>query len=122
MDKSGQPKLLDFGIAKLLDDSVDSTQTFERLMTPGYAGPEQIQGGVQTTKTDVYSLGAVLYKLLTGRSPHMSDSGSSQATEIALGKSAIPEASKLNPAIPRDLDFILRKVLRRVPRRTISLA
>src|SRR4051794_17096275 len=56
---SGQPKLLDFGIAKLLDDTGDPTQTVERLLTPNYASPEQLRGALQTTATDVYSLGAV---------------------------------------------------------------
>ncbi len=115
VNRAGQPKLLDFGIAKLLDETGDATHTSERLMTPGYASPEQIQGGVQTTRTDVYSLGAVLYKMLTGRSPHLSDTGVSQAMEIATGKAAIPEASRLNPEVPRDLDYILRKALRREP-------
>jgi serine/threonine protein kinase len=64
VDASGQPKLLDFGIAKLLDETADATQTIERLLTPNYASPEQLSGAVQTTATDVYSLGAVLYKLL----------------------------------------------------------
>ena len=115
VDRAGQPKLLDFGIAKLLDQISDATHTSERLMTPGYASPEQIQGGVQTTRTDVYSLGAVLYKLLAGRSPHLSDSGTSQAIEIASGKAVIPDASRLNPSLPQDLDYILRKALRREP-------
>ena len=53
VDRSGQPKLLDFGIAKLLDNTGDATHTLERLMTPGYASPEQIQGGLQTTETNV---------------------------------------------------------------------
>src|SRR5205807_4655561 len=70
VDASGQPKLLDFGIAKLLDENGDPTQTVERLLTPNYASPEQLRGSGQTTATDIYSLGAVLYKLLTGRSPH----------------------------------------------------
>jgi serine/threonine protein kinase len=60
VDASGQPKLLDFGIAKLLDETGDATQTVERLLTPNYASPEQVRGDSQTTATDVYSLGAVL--------------------------------------------------------------
>src|SRR5439155_64042 len=72
VDPSGQPKLLDFGIAKLLDETSDQTKTVERLLTPGYASPDQMRGGIQTTATDVYSLGAVLDKMLTGRSPHES--------------------------------------------------
>ncbi len=59
VDPSGQPKLLDFGIAKLLDETSDQTKTVERLLTPGYASPEQLRGAIQTTATDVYSLGAV---------------------------------------------------------------
>lgn len=70
----GKPKLLDFGISKLLDDSPyfsqDQTQTSLRMMTPQYASPEQILGELVTTVSDVYSLGVVLYELLTGHSPY----------------------------------------------------
>lgn len=68
--KDGTPKLLDFGIAKILDPSADSETTMARPMTPEYASPEQIRGEPITTATDVYSLGIVLYQLLTGRSPY----------------------------------------------------
>ena len=68
----GVPKLLDFGIAKLLDPEggEDATMTVLRALTPGYASPEQIKGGTITTASDVYSLGVVLYELLTGHSPY----------------------------------------------------
>ena len=66
----GIPKLLDFGIAKIIDPSVGEETTALRPMTPEYASPEQIRGEPITTATDVYSLGVVLYKLLTGRSPY----------------------------------------------------
>ncbi len=68
--KDGVPKLLDFGIAKILDASGDAETTMARPMTPEYASPEQIRGEPITTASDVYSLGIVLYQLLTGRSPY----------------------------------------------------
>jgi serine/threonine protein kinase len=68
--KDGIPKLLDFGIAKFLDPAHGTETTMVRPMTPEYASPEQIRGESITTATDVYSLGVVLYKLLTGQSPY----------------------------------------------------
>jgi serine/threonine-protein kinase len=92
---------LDFGIAKLIDDCRDETLTVERLLTPSYASPEQLRGEVQTTATDVYSLGAVLHNLLTGRSPHES------ADELSN--------KRLSADLPHDIECILRKALRSEP-------
>jgi tetratricopeptide (TPR) repeat protein len=95
VDASGQPKLLDFGIAKLLDETGDATQTVERFLTPNYASPEQVRGGSQTTATDVYSLGAVLYKMLTGRLPRETGTG--------------------DASLPTDIDYVVGKALRQEP-------
>ncbi|HLK51473.1 MAG TPA: protein kinase [Bryobacteraceae bacterium] len=115
VNPAGEPKLLDFGIAKLVDETADQTATVERLLTPNYASPEQLRGSVQTTATDVYSLGAVLYKLLTGRSPHQSETGASQALEIVAGARPISAPTQVNPNLPADVDYVLRKALRTEP-------
>jgi serine/threonine protein kinase len=80
----GDPKLLDFGIVRLLRADADAptaTVTGLQLMTPEYASPEQVLGMPASTLTDVYSLGVVLYQLLTGFSPY--EFGSRSLQEIA---------------------------------------
>ncbi len=115
VDGAGRPKLLDFGIAKILEPGGEETQTAEWLLTPEYASPEQARGERQTTATDVYSLGAVLYKLLTGTSPHVFE-GASRAEMIAVICSHEPlPPSRLKPGLSRDLDFIVARALREEP-------
>lgn len=71
VDKNGRVKLLDFGIAKILDDAAtDATQVSGMAFTPEYAAPEQLTGGHITTATDVYAVGVLLYRLLTGTRPY----------------------------------------------------
>jgi serine/threonine protein kinase len=96
VDIRGQAKVLDFGIAKIVDDAGDATLTGERLLTPNYASPEQLSGESQTTASDVYSLGAVLYKLLTGQSPR----------ELQANPALKP------PNLAGDLGYIVRKAMR----------
>src|SRR5580765_5378209 len=75
INKYGNPKLLDFGIAKILDpdlihESVNPTASLVRMMTPDYASPEQVRGIEITPSSDVYSLGILLYELLSGHKPY----------------------------------------------------
>ena len=77
VDKLGQPKLLDFGIAKILsNESTSETQTMQRVLTPDYAAPEQFVGGAVTTSVDVYALGSLLFELLSGSRPYARVAGS----------------------------------------------
>jgi serine/threonine protein kinase len=113
--EDGEPKLLDFGIAKMLDLGADSTVTAARILTPDYASPEQVVGNPITTAADIYSLGAVFYKLLTGSAPHQfqGESAMSIALAIAIGKITPP--SKLVPDVKGDLELVLMKALRVEP-------
>jgi eukaryotic-like serine/threonine-protein kinase len=86
----GIPKLLDFGIAKLVEEpqphGIDATRSLLHAMTPSYASPEQLAGRNVTTVSDVYSLGVILNKLLTGRQPRRIDLRSPQALEQEIAR------------------------------------
>jgi tetratricopeptide (TPR) repeat protein len=113
---AGQPKLLDFGIARLVspDPAVNAasgqTRMAERLMTPEYASPEQLRGSPVTTATDVYSLGVLLYVLLAGQPPYRTD-GLSPAQIEKL----ICEGEPARPGISVDLDHIVAMAMRKDP-------
>ncbi len=104
----GEPKLLDFGIAKMLDpmQAAARTSTGYHLMTPDYASPEQVRGEAVTTATDIYSLGAVLYELLSGVKPHKLTSY--DPAEIAR---VVCETEVERGLIPGDLDTIVLKAM-----------
>jgi serine/threonine protein kinase len=94
VDQTGSVKLVDFGIAKLLDESRSGAELTEQhggAFTPDYAAPEQIQGRPLTTAADVYSLGALLYRLLSGFAPYAQASGAAQvAAAMATGSPTRP--------------------------------
>lgn len=86
VNKRGVPKLLDFGLAKVLVESEmpDPTISQQRRLTPAYASPEQVSGRTLSTATDIYSLGVVLYELMTGRRPYRISNGSAAEYEKAV--------------------------------------
>jgi serine/threonine-protein kinase len=115
VSSEGEPMLLDFGIAKMLGLNGDSTVTAARMLTPDYASPEQVTGGAITTASDIYSLGAMLYKLLTGVCPHQFEGHSTAAIALAISSGRIAPPSKLVPGLKSDLEIVLMKALRNEP-------
>lgn len=138
----GIPKLLDFGIAKLLtpdNELITLTALPLRVMTPEYASPEQLRGEVVTTTTDVYSLGVILYQLLSGQRPYNVESRSPEQVVQTLTK-RLPErlsrtvndqvaqqrgtdAEKLRRGLRGDLETIVAKAMHQeAARRYASVA
>jgi serine/threonine-protein kinase len=129
----GEPKLLDFGIAKLVDPQSDpigeQTMTLQSVMTPEYASPEQVRGEGVTTVSDIYSLGVVLYELLTGQRPYRIKSRRPDEVARAIIEKEPPRPSTaatkqnqssviLNPRSLRgDLDNIVLMAMRKEPSR-----
>ena len=110
-------RLLDFGIAKLLDSSADATQTLMRMVTPDSASPEQIQGGTVTTATDVYALGVLLYRLLTGEHPYGSGRAEPDLIRAICEDMPRPPSAIARDRVPFDVDVIVMKALRKEPER-----
>lgn len=127
----GVPKLLDFGIGKIIqaDDGAEPLATITAMpaMTPEYASPEQMEGAYATTLSDVYSLGAVLYKLLSGQTPFRLKPRSSPDIVRALTREEPPRPStvickqpsevKNQKSLRGDLDNIVLMALRKAPER-----
>lgn len=119
VNAEGEPKLLDFGIAKLIkadggaEEITRLTKAGEWVMTPAYASPEQVRGEALTLSSDLYTLGVLLYKLLTDRLPYHFPGNDSD--EI---KRVICEAEPIRPGnIDIDLENIVLMALRKEPAR-----
>ena len=134
--REGLPKLVDFGIAKLLDGGrsvSDATATAMPFMTPEYASPEQVRGSSVTTATDIYSLGIVLYELLSGGLPYRLKSRVPHELAQAIcdqepeRPSTSLSARKVDASRPRkrlhgDLDNIVLMAMRKEPQRRYATA
>ncbi|HRH43466.1 MAG TPA: serine/threonine-protein kinase [Pyrinomonadaceae bacterium] len=125
----GEVKLLDFGISKILNDEQTQEKTALTMlgaMTPEYASPEQIRGEKVTTSTDIYSLGVVLYKILTGNLPYsLKDKNNGNLMRIITETEPSRPSSQntnlnsaiRNPQLKGDIDNIILKSLRKEPER-----
>jgi serine/threonine-protein kinase len=113
LSRSGGVKVMDFGIAR--DTSFgDLTEAGTGIGTPAYMSPEQVLGDRLDARSDIFSLGVVLYQMVTGKKPFVEDERRSAMHKIRLEKHA--SARKLNPDIPRELERIIDKCLEKQPR------
>src|SRR5467141_2419109 len=115
LDGHGEPMVSDFGLAKWLDAASDLTHTLTIFGTPGYIAPEQAKGAAAnlTPAADVYSLGAILFNLLTGRPPFLGEHALAVIHQAA--EKPAPKLRTLASALDRDLETICAKCLEREP-------
>jgi WD40 repeat protein len=116
----GTPKITDFGLAKRLDGVTPHTQTGAVQGTPDYMAPEQAEGQAVGRATDVHALGALLYQMLTGRPPFLAESALDTLLRVRLEEPVPP--SVLRPRLPRDLETVCLKCLRKEPARRYASA
>ncbi len=107
--KNGSVKVADFGIARIMSQC--STQTKEALGSVHYISPEQAKGGRVDNRSDLYSLGVVMYEMITGRPPYDGESPVAVAIQHINGGASLP--STLNPNIPKGLEQIIVKAMSR---------
>ena len=105
--KNGSVKVMDFGIARVMNKS--STLTKEALGSVHYISPEQAKGGYTDNRSDIYSLGVVMYEMMTGRPPYDGESPVAVAIQHINGGAPLP--SSLNPNIPKGLEQIIMKCM-----------
>jgi serine/threonine protein kinase/Tfp pilus assembly protein PilF len=115
LDVRGEPLVSDFGLAKWLDTSTDLTRTLTIFGTPGYIAPEQARSSRSqlTPAADVYSLGAILFDLLTGRPPFLGEHALAVIQQAS--EKPAPKLRSVAPALDRDLETICAKCLEREP-------
>ncbi len=122
LDTEGKPHVADFGLARIMDSSSETSATSVVLGTPAYMAPEQASGsaGEVTTAADVYALGAVLYETLAGAPPFQADTPY-RTLRLVTEKEPEPLRSR-DPSIPRDLEVICLKCLAKLPERRYASA
>src|SRR4051812_39530150 len=114
LDDEGRAKVTDFGIARALDVQAGITQTGTVMGTSDYIAPEQARGAKATVQTDVYSLGAVLYELLTGEVPYRGDNF--VAVAMRHINEPVPSVRERRPDVSPRLDAAVRRALAKNPR------
>jgi serine/threonine-protein kinase len=124
VDRSGCIRVTDFGLAKLLQaramDSMTATKSGAVLGTPSYMPPEQARGKETSPRSDVYSIGAILYDCLTGRPPFRADTALDTLRQVIEMEPVSP--CLLNPKVPRDLETICLKCLAKAPEQRYATA